>query len=416
VSRKYVDNDYSAFSGRTRPGYDQLLEDLRAGLIDAVVAWAPERLHRSPRELEDFLELVERTGARVDTVKAGAWDVSTSHGRLVARMLGAVSRAESERIGERVSRAHRQAKKAGRWRGPIPYGMRASAVPGMPEPDPAQADTVGDIFERVMRGDALTAIARELSARGLKPRRGDRWTHSGVQRLVASPALGGLIDLDGELQPAAFEGVVTPEEWRDAQAAIRRRPRGELRRPREVLSLLGGYLHCAEHDYILFGAGASHAHTYQAALPGQCYVTITRAGADGLVEQLIIERLSRPDAADLLSPAPADDGAQREAAELRRRRDDLIELIGDGLLTAGAAREKLTAIGERLSTLEVPAEPRLMAPASLTDPRAAWAGLTMPQRRAVVRLLFQRITVRHVGSHNGPRVDPTRVEVEWARS
>ncbi|MEO6713891.1 MAG: recombinase family protein, partial [Mycobacteriales bacterium] len=102
VEGTYVDNDTSAFSGKVRPAYQDLLTAVRGGRLDVVVAWAPERLHRSPRELEDFLELIESTGTAVETVKAGAWDVSTSHGRLVARMLGAVSRAESERTGERV--------------------------------------------------------------------------------------------------------------------------------------------------------------------------------------------------------------------------------------------------------------------------------------------------------------------------
>ncbi len=140
------------------------------------------RLHRSPRELEDFIQLIDRTGTTVETVKAGAWDVSTSHGRLVARMLGAVSRAESERTGERVARAHAQAKQAGYWRGPIPFGMQASADPGRPEPDVAQAPIVEEVFHRVIRGDALTAIARDFNLRGLLPRRGQRWTHTGIAR------------------------------------------------------------------------------------------------------------------------------------------------------------------------------------------------------------------------------------------
>src|SRR5687767_4153737 len=58
----YVDNDLSAFSGRRRASYEQLLVDIRAGRIDAVIAWAPERLHRSVRELEDFIDLVEAKG------------------------------------------------------------------------------------------------------------------------------------------------------------------------------------------------------------------------------------------------------------------------------------------------------------------------------------------------------------------
>src|SRR3954451_9470579 len=163
VVGEYTDNDVSAYSGRRRPEYQRLLSDVRGGLIDVVVAWAPERLHRSPRELEDFLELIESAGIGVETIKAGAWDVATSHGRLVARMLGAVSRAESERMGERIRRAHQQAKDAGYWRGPIPFGMRPSDQPGAPEPEPETAGIVEKIFQRVTRGDSLSQIARDLN-------------------------------------------------------------------------------------------------------------------------------------------------------------------------------------------------------------------------------------------------------------
>ncbi len=158
--------------------------------------------------------------------------MSTSHGRLVARMLGAVARGESERTGERVRRAHQQAKDKGLWRGPIPYGMQASQTPGKPEPDPVQAEVTADIYERVLWGDALTRIAQDLNDRGILPRRGKLWTHTGILRLISSPALGGMVQVDGELREACFEGLVSAGTWRDARAALRRRPRGESRRPR----------------------------------------------------------------------------------------------------------------------------------------------------------------------------------------
>ena len=249
VTGVYVDNDVSAYRGRKRPRYTALSDAIARRAVDVVVAWAPERLHRSPRELEDFLELLERTGCTVETVKAGTWDVSTSHGRLVARMLGAVSRAESEHTGERVSRAHQQAKANGLWRGPIPYGMRASTRPGLPEADPEQALIVMDILTRARRGDALTKIASDLNTVGILPRRGVAWTHTGIARLIACPAIGGLVEVEGEAHEAAFEGIDSPEDWRSTRSALRRRPRGERSRPREVLSLLGGILICDEHGH-----------------------------------------------------------------------------------------------------------------------------------------------------------------------
>lgn len=46
VAGLYVDNDLSAFSGKNRPEYRRLLEDLRSGVINAVIAWHTDRLHR----------------------------------------------------------------------------------------------------------------------------------------------------------------------------------------------------------------------------------------------------------------------------------------------------------------------------------------------------------------------------------
>ena len=414
LTRAYVDNDTSAYSGRTRAGYQRMLSDIRAGRVGVVLAWAPERLHRSPRELEDFLELIESTGTIVETVKAGAWDVSTSHGRLVARMLGAVSRAESERTGERVRRAHQQAKERGLWRGPIPYGMRASGTAGMPEVDQTQAPVVDEIFRRVLRGDALTAIALDLNQQGLRPRRGQAWTHTGISRLIASPALGGLIQSEDGLRSAAFEGVVTPEDWRAAGAAMRRRPRGETRRPREKLTLLGGLLTCLEHGHKCVGSSAMHGAIYSAGLPGQCHISIKRSMADGVVTELVLSRLRQPDAADLFRPRQDRSDAEGEIAQLRQRREELADLVAGGLLTALTVRPRLTDIAERLQLLERAQETTPVDPRLFVEPDDVWSNWTMPQRREALRILFTTITVRHVGPRGGPRADPTRVAVSWA--
>lgn len=410
----FVDNDVSAFAGRVRPEYQRLLSAVESGHVTAVLAWAPERLHRSPRELEDFLELIERTGTTVETVKAGAWDVSTSHGRLVARMLGAVSRAESERTGERVSRAHQQAKARGLWRGPVPFGLRAGEAPGMPVVDEREGAVVRDVYARVLRGDALTRIAADLNAAGLKPRRGQAWTHTGTLRLISSPALGGLIEVDGELHEAAFDGVVPAEMWRETRAALRRRPRGEARRPREKLTLLGGIMKCDEHGHTCFGGSAAHAATYVAAGPGRCNVSITRAAADLLVTELVLRRLEQADARDLFYVGVDSSQSAAEAAELRRRRDEMTGLLADGLLSGSTARSRLEGIAERLAVLDAERRPRRVDESLFASPRSTWASSTPPQRREVVRILLASVNLRHIGPGGGPRADPTRIRIAWA--
>ena len=416
VPQVFVDNDVSAYSGRRRPAYERLVAAIEAGKIKSVLAWAPERLHRSPRELEDFLELIERHGVVVETIKAGAWDVSTSHGRLVARMLGAVSRAESERTGERVSRAHQQAKAQGKWRGPIPFGLVASDTPGMPRVEPSEAAVVASIFDRVARGDALSRIAADLNRDGVRPRRGQAWTHTGVLRLISSPALGGLVDVEGELRSAAFPGVVDAASWRVVQVALQSRPRGETRRPREKLTLLGGLLRCAEHGHVCFGGSAAHAPTYVAAGPARCYVSITRAAADELVTAVVLARLSRPDAGRLFEPQHANGVEERERSALLARRDEIASLLAEGLLTAASARPQLALLADRIGQLESQKAPGAVDAKLLERPHRTWKFMTQPQRRAILRVLFDEISLAHAGSQRGPRVDPRRLQLQWAKS
>src|SRR5690606_15917472 len=106
-----------------RPDYRRMLADLDDGTATVVIAWHTDRLHRSPTELEEYIDLSERRGVNTHTCQAGPIDLSTPSGRMTARILGAVARHESEHKGERVARARRQKAIAGEWTGGIrPFG------------------------------------------------------------------------------------------------------------------------------------------------------------------------------------------------------------------------------------------------------------------------------------------------------
>src|SRR2546421_586994 len=57
IVERYVDQDVSAYKSRVRPAYQRLLADLRAGTIDGVIVYHLDRLHRLPRELEEFFDV-----------------------------------------------------------------------------------------------------------------------------------------------------------------------------------------------------------------------------------------------------------------------------------------------------------------------------------------------------------------------
>jgi DNA invertase Pin-like site-specific DNA recombinase len=95
-----------------------------------VIAWHTDRLHRSSRELEEFIDICEGAGVAVETVKAGPVDFSTPAGRAVARTLGAWARYESEHKAERIRRKALEVAPKQRKSGVALPTVRVRARPG----------------------------------------------------------------------------------------------------------------------------------------------------------------------------------------------------------------------------------------------------------------------------------------------
>jgi site-specific DNA recombinase len=112
---RFDDNDISAFNGKHRPGFEALLDAMKTGQIDALICWHTDRLYRSMRDLERLIEIAEANRVQIRTVQSGELDLSTSAGRMMARILGSVARAEGEHKGERQKRANAQKATAGKW-------------------------------------------------------------------------------------------------------------------------------------------------------------------------------------------------------------------------------------------------------------------------------------------------------------
>ncbi len=131
VAEVFEDNDASAYGRRPRRAYERMLAAVDSGAIGAIVTWHNDRLHRSPKELEAFIDLVERSGVRLAVVAGGDYDLTTPDGRLSARIVGAVARKESEDRSRRVRRKHLERLK-GASNGTCRRGRKSP--PGTPVP------------------------------------------------------------------------------------------------------------------------------------------------------------------------------------------------------------------------------------------------------------------------------------------
>ncbi len=117
VAEVYVDDDVSAYSGRSRPAYQRLLDDIQQRRRDAVVVYHLDRLHRQPRELEDFVDLLAAAGVTDLAMVTGDLDLGTDDGLYLARILGATAAKESADKSRRIKRKHLELALAGKHAG-----------------------------------------------------------------------------------------------------------------------------------------------------------------------------------------------------------------------------------------------------------------------------------------------------------
>lgn len=118
--------------------------------------WRLDRLHRQPRELEEFIVVCDRHDVALATV-TGDVDLSSSQGRLLARAWGALAAHESEIRGERLSRAAQQRATRGvmLYAGSLyGYDIRADRI------KPKQAAVIREVANRLLAVNRSTPCAR----------------------------------------------------------------------------------------------------------------------------------------------------------------------------------------------------------------------------------------------------------------
>jgi hypothetical protein len=150
-------------------------------------------------------------------------------------------------------------------------------------------------------------------------------------------------------------------------------------------------------------------------------VSRNRRDVDDLVTRVIVGRLARDDAADLLAPDRSDErrAAVSEARGLRARLDRAADDYADGKIDARQL-ERITA-RLRPEVDAAHARARIVDDSPLLDgiigrPDAAdvWETLSLTRQRAIVDLLTN---VRIMRTTQGARTfDPESVEITWRTS
>lgn len=418
VADVLIDNDVSAYSGKRRPGYEKALQALDEGHADVLVAWHPDRLHRSPRELEGFIDLIERTGASVATVTAGDVDLSTPEGRLQARIVGAVARKESEDKSRRLRRKHQEIAQAGRVAGggPRPFGFKPDRI----HHDAREVRLIREAARRVLAGESLYAIVHDWTDRGIPTSTGAPWSTTALKTLLMAPRIAGLRSHRGDIVgPAVWKPILDEDTWHSVVATLKTRSRTRTRVPRGYL-LSGGLIRCSECGGQLVAAPRPYGRAYacQHTSRGGCgKVSIKAEPVEELIVEAVFEALDGAELADLAAPSGDDGTARSEIADIEARLADVADLFASGDITRAEWMRTRAKLEERkvaaeADLAEVSAPSPLGAYADGGALRSAWPKLSLDQRRTIIAAVITAVTVAPAGRAGG-RVDLDRVSIEW---
>ncbi|MGQ0716053.1 MAG: recombinase family protein [Pseudonocardiales bacterium] len=327
----FVDNNRSAWQRqRHRPGWDALLEAIRAGRVAHVLVYHPDRLMRQPRDLEELLSICDNQQVTLHG-EANQRDLSDPDDRFFLRIEVAHACRSSDDTSRRLRAALADRARDGvPHSGPRPFGYTADRMHLVEN----EAEIVRELFRRVVQGESVTGLARELNQRGIRTTMGNTWAVARVRELLRSPRVAGMQVYHGELMGAGTWPAIVPQGlWEEAQERLKFRAT-QLPPRTGGYYLLRGVVFCARCGTRMVGAAQSGRRSYVCSRTSRvddlkCTRKFQAAALESFVTEAAIRLLETLDVSGAPSTAtltsPADDEAVskdlEELAELREMWD-----------------------------------------------------------------------------------------------
>lgn len=443
VGAVFKDNSLSAWDPKVvRPEWNQLMHRLEAGVSSGVMVLDLTRFSRKVMEGERLVDLSSR-GVLVWSL-SGTYDLTTADGRRHFREDMVTAAGESDKISERTKRGKLRRARKGRVHG----GQRSYGMPGW-APAPAEWEpgdyrervsdeklaaeraVISECYRRLLAGESLSGLVRELNDRGIRTVEGSLWQRHTLARSLRRPAIAGLLQHNGAIVGALadVEPVVNREDWERLCALFDSR---KLGRPPGRKHLLAGIVRCG-------GCGAALQGTYRSNLPpypdgtrkreyrcrrnadhpygcGKTYMD--GKVADAAVADAVKARLGDPRHADQVARRLARSTKRREKlhAEIGRLNESA-DSLAEKTAAWGTERvdkamapilERLDRLTAELATLDEPTDPVAAATDIADDWDWAAEQGDFDTLRAMIRRALPRLTLRppaRWGDHSVTRFD-----------
>ncbi len=196
---------------------------------DCLVYWRQDRLVRRARDFMGIVFWCQQNDKKLYSATEGLGDVTQHAGLLMGFITAWQSEGESLAGSARMKNTQAKLAREGRWRGGRAlYGFRAICIchelGKCPEgkdckgwkltPDEKEtAKVVREAARRAIAGESANAVVADFNRRGVLSADGTLWKALTLRRILRKPAL--------------MDGIISPAEWNQLQAALDARKRNQ---------------------------------------------------------------------------------------------------------------------------------------------------------------------------------------------
>lgn len=411
----------SRYSKGTRSGWTRARSLVESGSVDVLVTWEASRAQRDLAAYVELRDLCSSSGV-LWSYSGRTFDLADSGDRFTTGLDALLAEREAGEIATRVQRAIRANAVSGRPHGRRLYGYRRVYDKDTgrlirQEPDPIEAPIVAEVFRWYLAGKGPRTIATDLNRSGRHTSTGADWTDVQVRRMLKTPAYVARRQHQGEvIGPADWAPIVDVDTFDRVQARLAE-VKARNPRMRGTARLLSGVGRCG-----VCGGKVASIHDRNKRKVYTCrdkfHVGRDLTKLDAFVSAVIVERLSRPDAAEAMAGTgsnPEADAARDRAEVIRRQLEDAVEQFTSGALSGAMLAKVEQRLRPALEDAEREAR-RSYVGLEMDVPAEGvaewWEALTPEVQREVVGALIAAVVI--LPAKRGSRTfDPNSVRIEW---
>lgn len=364
VYKVYKDAGISAKDMEHRPQFQEMLQDMKEGKINYIVAYKLDTITRSVRDLEELISVLEQYNYFLLCDRDDV-NTSTANGRFFVRMLTVLSQLEIEIVSERTKFGLNGAIKSGHIPGQRPFGYTKSEDKKMIV-DNATRPYVEKIFDMYLEGKSFQQIANYFKENNIYPKK--KWHDTTIQKIIDNKIYMGdyeqykRIGKQENLEPIVYMNVVEPiisrAKWEECQ---KQKERNQRTYTRDRIYTFFQRLKCPSCSRIMKCKGSGGTkRKYMYYTCEHCHINFNENYVEELLESFIYDLLEYDMAVKkFFLPILEDKNNKidtttidKEIRTLEKQRDRIKQAYIKGIVEMEDFKEDYKLIEDKLANLE----------------------------------------------------------------